>query len=356
MLPFSYIGSGTYANGATLAAVDIPLSDIPDWFYVKDLTNWGSPVAGPYTAANPVYAEWFSSMAPGSFKSMGQAAVAALAPSLYASSGVANGFTFIDQANPPTFAALPATAINNATFVVSMANTGSIVVGDWVKIINPVGMLQMSGLVAQVTAVTTNVSITLGYVASAVAAGLVVAAAATAASIIKFIPNRFYPKAQQTLFVSQANQAVVFFAGRNDFTPGGLLDFSTPPPYGMIQLNSLTGLSSGAARVLSVTNSATVSSVVLDLNTSGYSGFVYPASASFVLGSSPAFTVPAGAGVVPFAGSATVPASPPGTNLQAAFDNRNQYVMRIGTSACGIASATMQWMAFKKDYGDLSNA
>lgn len=358
MLPFSFIGSGTYTNPAVLTTVSVPLSDIPDWFFVKDLTNWGFVVAPPgtnYIAANPVYAEWFSSMAPGSFLGLGQSAALVGAPDLFSTQGLSNGFTFFDPANPPTFAPLAATAINNVTWVVAMANTGSIVVGDYVKVINPVGMLQMSGLVAQVTAVTPNVSITLGYVASAVAAGLVVAAPATSASIIKFIPNRFYPRAKQTLFVTNANQATVYFAGQNDFTPGELLDFITPAPFGMIQLNSLTALS-GAARVLTVTNSATVSSVTLDLNTSGYTPFVYPTSANFTSGKSPAFTMPAGSGVVPFNGSATVPASPPGTNLADAFDNRNQYLMQIGTSAVGVPNAKMQWMAFKADFHDLSNA
>lgn len=348
MLPYSFIGAGTYSNGATVAAVDVPLSDSPDWFFVKDLTNWGNPAAGPYSATSPVYAEWFSSMAPGSYLSMGQSAVAAGAASLFPSRGTSGGFTFIDLSNPPTYAALPATGINNATFVVAMANTGDIAVGDWVKVINPVGMLQMSGLIAQVTAVTTNVSITLGYVASAVAAGLTVAAPAISASIIKIIPNGFYPKGKQVLYVSQAAQAVVYFAGQSDYTPGQLLDFSIPVSYGMIQLNSLTALS-GAARVLSVTNSATVSSVTLDLNSVGYTAFAYPASASYVLGKSPPWSVPAGSGVVPGA-------IPVQTNLSDAFDNRNRYIMRIGTSACGVANATMQWVAMKADYSNLSNA
>lgn len=359
MLPYSFIGAGTYTNPAVLATVKVPLSDIPDWFFVKDLTNSGFIVNPPgtnYIAANPIYAEWFSSMAPGSFLGLGQTAAAIMTPSLFASQGATGGFTFVDPSRPPTFAALAATSINNVTWVVAMANTGSIVVGDYVKVINPVGMLQASGLIAQVTAVVPNVSITLGYVASAVAAGLVFAAPATSASIIKFIPSLFYPRAKQTMFVTNGVQATVFFASQNDFTPGELLDFSTPVPFGMIQLNSLTGLSGGAARVLTVTNSATVSSVTLDLNSAGYTPFVYPASGVFTSGPSPAFTVPAGAGVVPFNGMATVPASPPGTNLAAAFDNKNQFLMTIGTAACGSPLATMQWMAFKSDFGNLSNA
>src|SRR5208282_2200515 len=130
-----------------------------------------------------------------------------------------------------------------------------------------------------------------------------------------------------------------------------------PTPYGMTQLSYLTRNTSGPARVLSVTNSATVSSITINVNTTGFSPFVYPTSALIQSGASPATCYPAGSGVVPFNGSATIPQSPPGTNLLDAFDNRGQLYMNIGTSACGIANATMQWFALKADYNNaITNA
>lgn len=351
-LPYSFIGQGTYTNGATLATVNVPLSARPDWFFVKDLTNWGAAT----TAVNPMYAEWFSNMAAGSYMALGQISAAAGSNYTYGSKGTSGGFTFIDGSNPPTYTSLAQTGINNSTFVVTMANTGSIAVGDYVRLINPAGQLQLGGLVAQVTAVTANTSITLGYVATAVAAGLTVAASATSGSILKFIPDAMYPRLRQVLYVTQASQGKVYFASQHNFTAGEFVDFSVPSAFGMIQLNSLTGKSSGPARVLSVTNSSTESSITLDLDTSGFTAFDYPASASIALGGSPPVCVPAGSGIVPLNGSATVPQSPPGTNLQDAFDNRRQFYMSIGTSACGVASATMQWFAFKADYTNLTNA
>lgn len=352
MLPYSFMGAGTYTNGASLSVVNVPLSDRPDWFFVKDTTNWGAAT----TAVAPMYAEWFSSMANGSYLALNQISAAAGSNYTYGSKGTSGGFTFIDASNPPTYAALTSTGINATTWVVTMANTGSIAVGDWVRVLNPVGMLQASGLVAQVTAVSTNTSITLGYVASAVSAGVSFGSNASSASILKFIPDAFYPSRRQVLYVTQASQAVVYFASTNQFTPGELVDFSVPVPFGMTQLSYLTGKSSGPARVLSVTNSSTVSSITLDLNSSGFTAFAYPASGSFTGGASPPVCVPAGSGIVPLNGSASVPQSPPGTNLQDAFDNRRQYYMSIGTSACGVASAIMEWVAFKADYGNLSNA
>lgn len=349
MLPYSFIGSGTYTNGASLSIVTVPLSDRPDWFYVKDLTNWGAQS----TAANPIYAEWYRAMAADSYLAIGQPSNTGSSVTLYSSAGTTGGFRFIDASNPPTYAALAGTTINKTTWVVSMANTGSIAVGDTVRILNPVGMLQSNGITAQVTAVSANTSITLGYIATA---GYVPAANASSCSIQKYIPDAFYPKALQVIAVTQATQAKVYFARPHNFTVGEMVDFTIPVGYGMTQLSYLTAKSSGPARVLVATNSASESSITLDLDTTGFTAFAYPTTALYTTTASPPTCYPAGSGIVPLNGSATVPASPPGTNLADAFDNRRQYYMQIGTSACGVASATMQWMAFKADYGALSNA
>lgn len=351
-LPYSFIGTGTYTNGASLATVKVPLSDRPDWFFVKDITNWGAQS----TAANPIYSEWFSQMAQGSYLAMGQPSSTGSGVTLYTSRGTSGGFTFIDPTNPPTFSALATTAIDKTTFVVTMANTGSIAVGDYVYITQSTGMLQIAGLPFVVTAVSTNTSITLGYMASAVSAGLSIAANATAGYVRKFIPQLYYPRLRYVAYITQATQAVVYFTAPNDFTPGEIVDFTIPTTYGMNELSYLTREPGGAARVLSVTNSSTVSSITIDVDTSGFSAFVYPASGSIQSGASPATCYPAGSGVVPYNGSSTIPQSPPGTNLQDAFDNRNQYYMSIGTNACGIASAKMQWFAFRADYNGLTNA
>lgn len=354
MLPFSFIGTGTYTNPATLVTQNVPLSDIPDWFFVKDITNWGAQT----TAAAPVYSEWYSSMASGSFLAMNQPSSTGAGVTLYASQGTAGGFTFINNYSPPTFAALPATGINKTTFVVTMANTGTIAVGDTVRVNNAVGMQQISNYTFTVTAVTTNTSITLGMMATAAAApGFpTFANNATSANITKVIPNKWYPKNLRVAYITQASQAVVYFAEANTYTPGEIVDFNIPTPYGMIPLSALTSAPGGAPTVLSVVNSATQSSITINVNTSGFPAFTWPTTTSIFSGASPAVCIPAGSGIVPLNGSLTPPQSPPGTNLLDAFDNRNQYLMQIGTSACGIASATMQWMAFKADYNGLSNA
>lgn len=357
MNPYSFLATGTYVNAATALPTSVPLNDRPDFFMVRDVTNWGANGAGSFTAI-PALESWICllAMANGSYRQLGQVAVATTAASLQVTAGTTNGFTFIDTSNPPTFAPLAATAINTTTWVVSMTNTGTIQVGDWVRVLNPTGAQQAGGIIGQVTAVTANTSITLGYIATAVTAGVSFTANATTSSILKFYRSRFYPKELQVMYITQAAQAVVYFAEANDFTPGEMVDFNIPKQYGMTQLSFLTRLSRGPARVLSVTNSTTQSSITLDLDTTGFTAFVYPTSAASVGQPSPPVCFPAGSGIVPLNGSATVPQSPPGTNLQDAFDNHNQYLMYLGSAVVGANSATMQWTAWRGDYNNLTIA
>ena len=355
MLPYSFIGSWTYTNAATPLAQNIPMTAKPDWVFVKDLTNWGAQS----TAANPIYSEWFSSMAAGSYLALGQPSATGASVTTYASQGTSGGFTFIDQANPPTFTKVAITAVNGTTFVVSTSNTAGLSVGDTVRLINVVGGQQISGSnLYQITAISANTSITLGYAASAASAGLVVANGTTG-FYQKVYPGQVLPNTLPVAYITQATQAVVYFFRQHPYTPGELVDFQIPTPYGMTQLSNLTAKSgsgpftnnpSGAARVLSVTNSATVSSITIDVNTTGFTAFQFPTSAAFAGGASPAVCIPAGSGVVPLNGSATIPASPPGTNLVDAFDNKSQYIMNIGLSAVGVANANMQVFAFKADF------
>lgn len=354
--PYSFIGKWDYTNPATPVAVNIPMTDKPDWVIVKNLTNWGDT-----TAITSIESEWFSSMAQGSYIAENQTVTT---NALVSAAGTSGGFTFVDQTNPPTYPKVAITAVNGTTFVVSTGTTTGISVGDFVRLINVVGAHELSTILFQVTAVSAGVSITLGMAATAATAGWTIANGTTG-FYQKVYPGFMYPKAKTVLYITQATQAKVYFGTPNDFTPGELVDFQIPTPYGMTQLSNLTatptagptGNPPGAARVLSVTNTATESSIVLDYDTTGFTAFVYPTSANFAGGNSPATCFPAGSGVVPLNGSATIPQSPPGTNLQDAFDNRAQYVMNLGLNVVGAASAHMVVMAFKADFNNaITNA
>lgn len=342
MLPFQMIAGGTYVT--TGGDIQIPLQsqNPPDFIITKSITGWGEA-----TQAQSIEWWWERSMAQFTAKGMQQSSDATN-PALTSKFLTSGGISHYDTTNPPTFTALATTAITGSagTFVVSMANTGSIAVGDYVRLTSTTGELQIAGDTFQVTAVTTNVSITLGYMASS---GITFAADATAGFVTKFIPNRFYPRWRYIANITKAAQAVVFFTEKNDFTPGEIVSFRVPALFGMDEINNLE------LRVLSVTNSATVSSITLDYDSSGNTTFTFPTSAQAAAGVSPAVCVPSASGVVPFAGSATIPQEPPGTNLQDAFDNRNTRLIVFGAGLFNVASFTptvgdtWMWQAYRYD-------
>ena len=334
MLPYQVIDAGSFTSDATLMN-QVKLSDRPDLFWLRNRTAWGDDAA-----ETSVESWWRYGMAADAAQTVDQAVTTGILSSEAVTSG---GFIFIDTANPPVYAALATTAITGSagTYVVSMADTGSINVGDWVRLYGTTGELQLAGYPFQVTAVTTNVSVTLGYMATG---GLTLAADATAGSVLKYIPNLMYPRHAWIANITQAAQAVVYFTGKNDFTPGEVVSFSVPSSeYDMIEINNKR------ARVLSVTNSATESSITIDLDTTGYTAFDFPTSAEAAAGVSPAVCVPSSSSVVPLNGSATNPQVPVGTNLLDSFDNRNKYVMQLGSNVITSASAVYDWVAFKAD-------
>src|ERR1700691_3307278 len=128
MLPYSFIGAGTFVNGATVVPVNVALNDQPDWFFVKNLTNWGKAS----TADPAIYGEWFSTMASASYLGLGQLSSTGSGITTYATQGTTGGFTFINSSAPPTFASLAGTTINNTTLVISMVSTANLFVGDYV--------------------------------------------------------------------------------------------------------------------------------------------------------------------------------------------------------------------------------
>ena len=345
MLPYQIIEGGSFTGDGS-GMVNIQISTQPDLFILKNRTNWGDD-----TAVDAIESEWRKGMAADTAKLWNQAGTTGALSTDYIGSAnlskPSGGFTFIDTANPPSYAGLASTNVagNTGTFVVTMADTGSIAVGDYVRLTSVVDEYQISGYVFQVTAVSANTSITLGYMASAVSSGglATFAAAGDTALVTKFIPNKMYPRWNYIAMITKASQAVVYFTAKNDYTPGEIVSFRVPSEFGMDEINNK------AVRVLSVTNSSTVSSITIDLDTSGYTTFAFPTSAIAAAGVSPAVVLPSSSGVVPDNGSATNAQQPPGTNLRDAFDNRNQYYMHCGSNVITSASAVYDWISIKFD-------
>lgn len=355
MLPYQMIAGGKFTLTTELISsgvnVECQSQNPPDFIVARSISGWGEA-----SDAQAIEWWWEKSMGNGFARGVLQSSEGST-PQLPAMTSYrlpATGSTAVDAiscydtTNPPTFAALTATAIsgNAGTFIVSMANTGTIAVGDYVRIYASTGELQIAGYTFQVTAVTANVSITLGYMASG---GQTFAADATAAQVVKYIPNRMYPRWNYIANISQAAQAVVHFTAKNDFTVGEIVSFRVSSDFGMDEMNNRT------ARVLAVTNSGTVSSITLDLDTTGFTAFAFPTSAVAAAGVSPAVCVPSSSGVVPISAADTSPVQPPGTNLQDSFDNRNVRIIRFGAALWSVsghapdAEDVWMWKAYKYD-------
>lgn len=340
MLPYQMIAGGTFT--ATLnTPVDISLvsQDPPDYFVARNLGSTSSTGWGEVNDAQAIEWFWYRSMAQGTARGIVQTSDATN-PAMIARLITSDGISTYDTANPPTFSALASTATTAASpAVISMANTGTIAVGDMVRVYNVAGMQQISGYDFQVRAVTSNVSITIMLTAAGFAAP------GTTGFVQKFIPNRMYPRWRYIDSISQASQAVITFTANNDFTPGEIVSFRVPSEFGMDEINNVS------ARVLSVTNSSTASSITIDLDTSGFTAFAFPTSAIAAAGVSPAVCVPSGAGVVPDSSNTSLVQQPPGTNLRAAFDNRNTRIIHLGASLFtdGNTGDVWQWQAYKYD-------
>lgn len=344
MLPYSMIAGGTFTSTiSTQQDITLVSQNPPDYIVMRNLGSSSSTGWGEASDAQEIEWFWQRSMAQGTAKGIRQTSDATN-PAMIASFLSSDGISTYDTTNPPTFAGLAATAITAANPpVVSMANTGTIAVGDRVRLTNVLGQQQVSGMVFYVTAVTANVSITLGM---ADFSGF--AAASTGATVIKLITGRMYPKMARIMTISQANPAVVTFMQPNDFTVGEEISFRVvnvpgTATYGMTQINNLKGV------VTAVTNSATVSSITTNIDSSGFTAFAYPTSANAALATQPAFVIPAGSGVIPSQ-------NPPGMNIVDAFDNRNTRLIHCGASmfANGSTGDIWEWRAYK--YDEYNNA
>lgn len=362
MLPFQANVGGRFSlNASAVTGVNVPLIGMSD----PDFIDLRSQQWGEASDAQVVKWWWDRGMAQNSAKGMLQASnggpspiVAALSATKLPDATITSpdAISIFNTANPPTYASLAATTTNNTTFVVTMASTAGISVGDTVRMLNVATMQQTSGIDFTVTAVTSNTNITLGMMATAVTAGAnSFAASGTSATVLKFIPGRMYPRRKFIAGITRASQATVYFTSTNDFTPGEMVGLRIPSEYGSGAWSDINFLRKDY-RVLSVTNSSTQSSIVLDLDTSGItSAFVYPTSAIAVDGISPAVVVPSASGVIPYNGSATQPQIPEGTNLLDAFDNRNQYFVRFGVNLFNVSgyeadvSDVWSWEAGKFD-------
>jgi hypothetical protein len=175
------------------------------------------------------------------------------------------GFTY--QTSPYFITApLTGTTITAANpAVATVTNTYSN--GDRVRIYGVVGMRQITGMDFTVSSVSSSTITLAGLNASGFAAG------ATAFQIVKINPQEpVIPSYLTITNISQAANAVVTVSTLHNYVAGMNITFSVPTTYGMYQITNMTGT------ILSVT----AYTLTVNINTSGFTAFAFPASASSI--------------------------------------------------------------------------
>ena len=191
------------------------------------------------------------------------------------------GFTLVDTSGTSYEAAVTITSISTAaTPVVTTSGNHGYSTGDTVRIAGGTGALQIDGneYVITVTGATTF-TINQPQLAVAQTGGTVRR---------RKYPPQFYPRRHLVMEISNAASAVVTTSTAHGLTTGQLVSFRVPSVYGMTEADMKTA---------TITAVGSTTTFTVNLNTSGYTNFVYPAAASYPF--TKAQVIPFGDGPIP---------------------------------------------------------
>ena len=348
-MPFTIVSQGTFTQPATAVSQLIPLPSGADYMKVVNFTQM--------SAASPtacVAGEWWGGgLTPVNdgirWRKSGSSAILI---DRFSTSTATNGFTYVTS-NPAPQAALTGTTITQASAAVaSVTNTYSN--GDQVIIYNSVGMEQISGMVFTISSVTTSQFTLVGLNSAGFAAP---ATAFTVRRLTSSPVGLVTPVAPSTLFVTAITQAVgaqVTTSQQHGLVVGQKIEFTVPGSFGMVQINNFNQASSKPIIVASIVDTY---NFTINIDTTNYTAFAFPASSG-----SP--TTQLFATVAP-AGQATT--FNPITNVTTGYNfttvpfRSNIFIpyMLLGISANstgvgGGANDVMIWTAYKMETGTIN--
>ena len=330
-MPFTIITGDTFLSDGTAKKILLPSS--ADYFKTWNVTQLAA--TNPNTVTN---GQWFGPKFGAGASPAGQGIKTVKTTAMLESSFAAGtGFTYVTT-NPvvEAQAANAITAITAASpAVVTQTNTYSD--GDIIQFYNTTGMLQISGMNFQISSSSGS-----GYTLIGLrAAGF--AAAATAGFTRRI--SKYLAVDPQYLYVTEitkATQAVV----RTSVDPtayyvvGMKVHFSIPYSFGMTEMNALTGT------IVAV--SAANYTMTVDIDSSAFTTFAFPASALSPGAQLFATIAPAGAATK----------RDPNTFVETGYNFQYQafhtgqfvpYLLLTGgaQSPAGAASDQINWMAYK---------
>ncbi len=334
-MPFTIITGGSFTSASL--GVKIPLPSSADYFKTTNITQMG------LTGTVCVAGEWFGpkfgvgASAANDGLRWRKAGSSAILIDKFSTSTASDGFTYVTVV--PVVEAQAANAITAITAaspaVVTQTNTYS--AGDIIQFYNTTGMLQIAGMNFQISTVTGS-----GYTLTGLrAAGF---AAAGTAGFTRRISKMLAvdPQFLYVTEITQATQAVV----RTSVDPtayyvvGMKVHFSVPYSFGMTQMNQLTG------KIVAM--SAANYTMTVDIDSSAFTAFAFPASTASPTATLFATVAPAGA-------STQVD---PVTNVQTGYDFQFQpfrtgqftpymYLGAGAASPAGVTSDIINWAAYK---------
>lgn len=348
---FTIVSQGYYKQGATATNFIVPLPSGADYF---KMVNYTKSIANAPTGA--FMGEWYGGgITPSNdgvrWKKNGSTAV--LIDSFSnASANPVGGFTYVTSNQVIPQAALTGTTITQANgAVASVTNTYS--EGDSVIIYNAVGMEQISGMTFTISSVTGSQFTLLGLDSSGFAA------AATAFSVRRIAqsPQAFTEPVSPTfLYVTKVSKAVnaqVTYSQKHNLVVGQKIEFSVPSSFGMVQLNNFYQPQSKPIIVASVVDAY---NITLNIDTTNYTTFAFPASSASPTAQLFATSAPAGQSatfnpvtgvttgydfsVVPFKSGLFVPCM---------LVTAGQY------APGGEASEVLVWQAYKMETGTINS-
>jgi hypothetical protein len=341
-MAFTIVTQGTFTQPATAVNQIIPLPSGADYFKTINYTQMSNA-----TSSSCVAGEWFGGGITPANDGLRwtKAGSNVINIDKFSNSTASNGFTYV-TAFPAPQAALTGTTITQATdAVATVTNTYSN--GDTVVIYNAVGMQQISGMTFTISSVSSSGFTLLGLNSSGFAT------AATSFQVRRV--NQFTPVEPSFLYVTaitQAAQAQVTVSQANSVYLGQKLEFTIPGSFGMVQLNNFNQPQSKPVVVTAIVDAY---NFLINVNTTSYTAFAFPTSASSPTAQLFATVAPAGQSAMynPITGVTT------GYNFtQIPFRSGvfvpYMYVPSGAASPGGSAADVIVWQAYKMETGTIN--
>jgi len=280
-MPFTIVTQGTFTQPATAVNQIIPLPSGVDYFKTINYTQMAA--ASPTVC---VGGEWFG----GGITAVNdgirwrKAGSTVINMDLFSTSTASNGFTYVSSFPYPQAPLTGTTITQAAAAVATVTNTYS--EGDQVVIYNAVGMEQISGMTFTISSVSGSGFTLLGLNSSGFAAP------ATAFTVRRV--NQYLPVEPSYLYVTAVSKAVnaqVTVSQANMVYLGQKWEFTVPGSFGMVQLNNFYQNQSKPVVVTSIVDPY---NFLINVDTSSYTAFAFPASSGSPTTQLPATIAPAG--------------------------------------------------------------